>query len=286
MGDRNKCIKLLSRADDFGSARCANSAIIEGLKSTQVVRNVSCMAVGAFIEEGAEELKRYKDIDVGVHLTITSEWSGMRWGPLSDEGRKAGVTEEDGTFARTREQLIKLNPDIPRIIKEYSRQLDLLTKMGLKIVYADSHMMPETVIPGLAEAIREWSSNKGLLNAEEYYKLADAPIPVYSEKDEGYLENVCEWLSQLKNGEQYFYLIHPAKKDYELMLFYNSQNSPGIICHQRNQEYIAMVSPKWNEWEKKYQLKFIRYTEAKKQKNGWSELKKIISADKSELREE
>ncbi len=42
-------IDLITRADDFGSALAADGAILEAVESGRLVRNVSCMAVGATI---------------------------------------------------------------------------------------------------------------------------------------------------------------------------------------------------------------------------------------------
>ena len=77
-------IQLLSRTDDFGSARAANRAILEAADTGYVVRNVSCIACAPYIEEGAELLKKYIHIDIGLHLTLNSEWNGVRWGALTD----------------------------------------------------------------------------------------------------------------------------------------------------------------------------------------------------------
>ena len=91
-------VELLSRSDDFGSAWAANEAILEGCKKGYVIRNVSCMAVAPWIKEGAEELKHCREIDVGIHLTLTSDWDGVKWGPLSEAGKTAGVTDDSGIY--------------------------------------------------------------------------------------------------------------------------------------------------------------------------------------------
>ena len=261
-------IYLLSRADDFGSTESADHAILEGIKCAQVIRNVSCMAVGKSIERGAEELRKYSSINVGIHLTLNSEWEGVRWGPISQSGTKAGVTETDGTFLRSRASLAKAKTDVRLILREFDAQLDKLTNLGLNIVYADTHMGPEFVIEGLNEAFSNWCERKGLINADDYYFFAGQPIPSYSADERLYLKNVEQWLNSLEKGYQYFYLTHPASGRGDRTLFYNEKNPRGKVLWQRMLEYIAVTSNSWELWKERESISLLRYQDAKKQKGG------------------
>lgn len=237
-----KAIRLLSRTDDFGSARAANQAILEGVEKGFVVRNVSCMAVAPYIMEGAEELKKYKNINVGLHATLTSEWDGVRWGPVSSAGRTCGITDEKGNFFRSIEEIAAVGPDIDKILREYDAQLDRLVQLGLHVEYVDSHMVPEFSVPGLMEAFRAWINKKGLLDAYSYYYVAEQVIPCYKEDDAQYLEEVEKWLEKLEGGKQYFYLTHPAKAREEMQMFWNRKVPKGQIYRERSKEYAAIIS--------------------------------------------
>src|SRR2546421_12687946 len=39
-------------------------------------------------------------LDLGVHLTLTSEWLHYRWRPLSTASRASGLIDEEGYFSR------------------------------------------------------------------------------------------------------------------------------------------------------------------------------------------
>ena len=43
-------IRLITRADDFGSCHAADQAILAALEAGVLIRNVSCMAVGSTIQ--------------------------------------------------------------------------------------------------------------------------------------------------------------------------------------------------------------------------------------------
>ena len=89
-------------------------------------------------------------------------------------------------------------------------------------------------------------------------------IPEYTDDDEEYLDGVDKWLNLLYENKQYFYITHPAKKSEELQLFYNENIPNGKVSKERNQEYLSVSSPLWLTWEKKYNIRFLRYSEAKK----------------------
>ena len=52
-------MELLARADDFGSAQAANDAILQALSRGTLIHNVSCMACGTWIAQGAAELAAF-----------------------------------------------------------------------------------------------------------------------------------------------------------------------------------------------------------------------------------
>ena len=73
---------FIARADDFGSAQAANAAILEALTQGCLIRNVSCMAPGPHIARDAEALRAFAArVDLGLHLTVNSEWDTVAWTP-------------------------------------------------------------------------------------------------------------------------------------------------------------------------------------------------------------
>lgn len=270
-------IQLLCRTDDFGSARAANRAILEAADMEYVVRNVSCIACAPYIEEGAQQLKKYAHIDIGVHLTLNSEWNGVRWGALTDNEQ---ITDDRGYFFQTQQELAGRKPDLGGILREYDAQLDRLTKLGLSVAYADSHMGPELWVSGLAEAIEDWTWKKGLISARYYYSSAKQEGPSFTDKDEDYLKGVRLWLKGLQQGKQYSYVTHPAKGCEELLLFYNEEIPAGVIAKQRNQEYMAVTAQSWINWKEELNIRPVCYTEAREQGDGLPLLKSMLNFEK------
>ncbi len=268
--------KLIYRTDDFGSARAANAAILEGLEKGCMIRNVSVMAPCAFAQEGAKFLARYKDIDIGMHFTITSEWDKVKWGPVLEGTKRAGVTDKNGFFKAALSDFAGESVDLDQVIRECDAQLDKLTWLGLPVVYVDSHMGPELVIPGLQERFREWIASKGLIDAYDYYQPADRMIPDYTENDSDYLDSVEKWIKELPEDTQFWTVAHPARESAETRLFANSGAPEGVVMRQRQQEYLSVTAPEWALWQEKYHLQLLRYREAKKVPNGEAGLKRLL----------
>lgn len=269
-------IKLLSRADDFGSARAANRAILEAVQTGAVVRNVSCMAVGPFIEEGAEALQGCTGAALGMHAVLNAEWDTVKWGPLTEGIRRAGLTDSQGYFFQTQQELAAREPDIEVLLAEYDAQLERLTHLGLKISYVDSHMGPELLIPGMVQAIHAWSEKKGLIDAGQYYHMADPAGPEYGGDAAQYLENTEKWLEGLEDGKQYFYITHPAVGGEETLRFCNKNIPVGVVKKEREQEYAAVTSGRWSEWLTRMDIRPVRYTEAQKQSTSEESLRRIL----------
>lgn len=87
-------IILLVRADDIGFSHSANLACIDVFQQG-ICRSVELMAPCPWYPEAVALLQANPSYDVGVHLTMTSEWDNFKWGPISDA---KSIVNEDGYF--------------------------------------------------------------------------------------------------------------------------------------------------------------------------------------------
>lgn len=138
-------IKLLVRADDMGASRSANFAAIEAYEKG-IVRSVEVMVPGAWFEEAALLLRDRPGLDVGVHLTLTSEWSGVKWRPLT---HCPSITDESGyffPFVWKNEQLphaasiVESEYNIAEIEKELRAQIEYALERIPHITHLSEHM--------------------------------------------------------------------------------------------------------------------------------------------------
>jgi len=138
-------IYLLVRADDMGFSHAVNMACIDVFKQG-ICRSVELMAPGPWFPEAVRLLQANPTYDVGVHLTMTSEWDHLKWRPIS--GAKSIVTE-DGYF-HTRYRKRDDHPDeivfedcgwTPEDVeKEFRAQIELIRKHIPWVSHLSTHM--------------------------------------------------------------------------------------------------------------------------------------------------
>ncbi len=91
---REKGVYLIVRGDDIGSSHAANVACIQSYKAG-IMRTVELMVPCAWFPEAVKMLNENPGLDVGVHITLTSEWENIKWRPLT---HAPSLTDTDGYF--------------------------------------------------------------------------------------------------------------------------------------------------------------------------------------------
>ena len=86
---------LIVHADDLGMAHTVNSASFAAMK-TGLVNSASIMIPCPWLPEVAVWARQHPEADLGIHLTLTSEWKLFRWGPVLPEDRVATLLDAAG----------------------------------------------------------------------------------------------------------------------------------------------------------------------------------------------
>src|SRR5688572_31712565 len=69
---------LIVHADDLGMAHSVNAATTRAF-ATGLVNSGSIMIPCPWLPEVVTYAKQHPEADLGLHLTLTSEWAGLRW---------------------------------------------------------------------------------------------------------------------------------------------------------------------------------------------------------------
>jgi hypothetical protein len=129
---------LILHSDDLGMSHASNVGTIEALEFGMVT-SVSMMMPTPWVPEFAKYCKENPNVDVGLHLTLTSEWDDYRWGPVAGKLATPGLADSMGCLWDSVGEVIE-NATADEVETEIRAQIDRAETMGLKITHIDSHM--------------------------------------------------------------------------------------------------------------------------------------------------
>jgi predicted glycoside hydrolase/deacetylase ChbG (UPF0249 family) len=132
-------------------AHSENMATFEALKQG-TVSSASIMVPCPWLTEAAEYAQAYPDADLGVHLTLTSEWKTYRWGPVAPRDQVPSLLDPQGYFYRAASDVVQhaRQEDVER---ELRAQVEAVLNMGIRPTHLDSHMGVLFTTPAMVAAL-------------------------------------------------------------------------------------------------------------------------------------
>ena len=128
---------LIIHADDLGLARSVNKASFEAL-SKEFVNSASVMMPSPFAEEVAAYYLEHPQIDLGLHLTFTAEWTDYKWPGVAPANKIETLLDDEGFLHQKKVTVIK--EGIHAEIKtELQAQIDYARALGISPTHMDSH---------------------------------------------------------------------------------------------------------------------------------------------------
>ncbi|MEZ4708023.1 MAG: polysaccharide deacetylase family protein [Caldilineaceae bacterium] len=129
---------VIFHADDVGMCHGSNQAFVE-LSQFGIIQTGSIMPPCPWAPEILRICRDKRALDVGVHLTLTSEWDGYRWGPLGPRDDKSGLLDEEGYFWSTTEE-VTTHADAAAAKAEMRTQVEFVRAWGVDFTHIDTHM--------------------------------------------------------------------------------------------------------------------------------------------------
>lgn len=247
LGFTNTDRVVIFHTDDIGMCQASLAAYAD-LLDVGIISAAATMvpcpwfpATAAFCRENAAR------VDMGVHLTLTCEWSSYRWGPLSTRAPNSGLLDAEGYFPRANEAVFAAaqEPGFADFARaEIEAQVARAVAAGIDITHIDTHMgsvFHPTLLPLYLETAQKYRVPAMLPRLEEAQiramgfpaevaaylaaqldtleaaglPLLDTILSVDLGQPEARLEQTLRLLDKLPVGVSYF-ILHPSKDTPEL----------------------------------------------------------------------
>ncbi|KKN58057.1 hypothetical protein LCGC14_0555730 [marine sediment metagenome] len=272
MGYEADDIVVITHIDDIASSHSANVASFECL-DFGVAKCGSIISVSSWLMEAAKIYEKNKFYDLGVHLTLTSEYDTYRWRPLSTSNKDSGLFDSEGYLWKTfQEATTKVKPKAAEL--EMEAQIDIAINNGIDITHIDTHMgavlsprfiqsylnlSKEYRIPAFFPRVPKKQLNKLIIMNDlekDNYPFIDhlrfGPLEFKDDKIKFY----CNLFNSLKPGLTHL-LFHPAKLSPELKAI---KHTP----IERNQDYEAFTSLRLKNYVESLDIHLIGYKDIRK----------------------
>lgn len=252
-------VEVLIRCDDIGMCHAVNVAIKEVLDSGIPV-STSVMFACPWYQEAVEMLQGYKNVSVGIHLTLNAEWKNYRWGPVAGSNAVPTLVDKDGFFFPSRATLFANNPTLDDVERELLAQIERALRTGLKIDYVDYHMGAAVNTPEL-RAIVETLAREYKLGISRYFGETDVEgwyaAPIESKKD-----TLLQRTRTIEGGAPRLFVFHIGLETPEMDALVDlNPFGPKDMSRHRQAELRALVSPEFRSLLSERNIRLKMYSD-------------------------
>ncbi|MEM8506665.1 MAG: polysaccharide deacetylase family protein [Bacteroidota bacterium] len=129
---------LIIHADDLGVTHSENAASIVGM-TEGCVNSGSIMVPCPWFMEIAKTAAANPAMDIGVHLTLTSEWATFKWGPVAGQSKVPSLVDRNGYFFDNVPEVAEKG-DAMEVKVELTYQINMALANHIEVTHLDTHM--------------------------------------------------------------------------------------------------------------------------------------------------
>jgi predicted glycoside hydrolase/deacetylase ChbG (UPF0249 family) len=129
---------VIIHADDLGVSHSENSASITAMEKGSV-SSASIMVPCPWFPEIAAYAQKNPKADLGLHLTLTSEWKYYKWGPVTPVHKVPGLVNNRG-FLYSSVDSLGMFAKASEVEEEMRNQVKRSIQFGMDPTHIDAHM--------------------------------------------------------------------------------------------------------------------------------------------------
>lgn len=259
-------IRLIIRSDDMGFSHAANMAIIESYEKG-ITTSVEVMVPTPWFPEAVQLLNEHPALDVGIHITLTSEWKNIKWRPLT---KATGLTDINGYFFPMiwpndnygAEQALKeQNWSLEEIEQEMRAQIEMAIRNIQRISHLSAHMGCTSIDPEVEAIYRKLAEEYKLDIHPGDSGVKRATYVGPKETAEQKKESFIRMLKELKPGT-YLFVDHPAYDVPEIQAIHHTGYEDVAIDRQGVTD--TLTDPEVKQLIEELKIELISYADLKK----------------------
>ena len=254
--------EVLLRLDDVGMNHSVNTAI-ERVAKTGMPFSVSVMFACPWYQEAVEILKKYPNVNVGVHLVLNSEWRNYRWGPVLGMAAVPSLVDSVGYFLPSTREFLASKYDLGEVERELDAQLQRAMASGLKISYVDFHMGTAGATPQLRAVVERLAEKYRVGISRSYGETSNT---IFSAPVEQKTSELVSGLNRADRTRTNLWVIHVAERTPEMEVLFDrnnaAQNSGAgvpLVAQHRQGELDAMLSRELADMVRANRIKLVTY---------------------------
>jgi chitin disaccharide deacetylase len=245
---------LIVRGDDMGYTHSGNEALIKSYKEG-IMTSIEVIVPSPWFPEAVKWLKQNPDIDVGVHLAITSEWENIKWRPLTD---CPSLKDSNGYFFPMvypnknypGQSIMENQWNIVDIEREFRAQIEMALKHIPQVSHISSHMNCSNITAEVRAMTKRLAKEYHIDIDLEEYQVNHVGYDGPSKNSEEKIQSFLNMLNKLETGKTYWFIDHPGLDDDELRAVYHigyegvAKDRQGVTDVFTNEKVKALIKQK------------------------------------------
>ena len=212
--------RLIVRGDDMGFSHSGNEALIK-CYTEGIERSIEVIVPSPWFSEAVILLAKNPTVDVGIHLVLTSEWTNIKWRPLTEA---RSLRDSNGYFFPMiwpnknypGNALLEQEWKIDDIEKEWRAQIELAKKNIPRLTHISAHMGCTHMRDDVKALAKKLAIEYNIHIEPEELNVKgisyDGPSKTSEEKKRSFMK----MLDKLERGNTYLFVDHPGLDSPEL----------------------------------------------------------------------
>lgn len=155
---------LIVNADDFGMSHAGNAATLQALRRG-IATSTTLMVPCPWSPGAMRMLREHPELPFGVHLTLSSEFTDCRWGPVASKSAVPTLIDDSGYFFNDepeQRRTLLARAKVDEVETEFRAQIEAVLHARLRPTHLDWHCLPDGGRPDIFDLTLNLAREYGL----------------------------------------------------------------------------------------------------------------------------